>query len=431
MKTMVKRSAAVLAVFLVFVLPLPARAGLIEITSLFAFGDSLLDGGNSGLRTQQYTNNPNIVFPPPPYYNGQYSNGPVAVQYLWNRYNPGNRGGFTPSLAGGTNYAIGGATTGLASFNSVNDSVPNFLKPAFANYSNAWQLQTFADQQPSFNPATSLFVVWLFPNDVLYLGATGMLPGVVPGSPGGTDLISNGIANILTTIGTLAQAGAEHFLVPNMADLGLTPAFAGTPQGGSLSLLTGAFNSNLAAQLTALDAMLAAEIVQFDTNGSFARIRADPLAYGFDNTTDSCVANLANGLCNPGNWDRWLFWDGVHPTTHTHQVLASQFAMAVPEPSSVASLMIALLALFVMTGRRSTAALNAVLAARAARLLAMGDLEGASALLDRVPTTGQDSQLARLVVQAALLRGDQETACSRAADIAPASDAAFWAKVTI
>ncbi len=203
----------------------------------------------------------------------------------------------------------------MASFNSVNDSVPNFLKPAFENYSNAWQLQTFADQQPSFNPATSLFVVWLFPNDIFYSDATSMLPGVVPGSPGGTDLISNGIANILTTIGTLAQAGAEHFLVPNMPNLGLTPAFAGTPQAGPLSFLTDTFNSNLAAQLTALDAMLAAEIVQFDTNGSFARIRADPLAYGFDNTTDSCVANLANGLCNPGNWDRWLFWDGVHPTT--------------------------------------------------------------------------------------------------------------------
>ena len=352
MNTMVKRSAALLALFSVFALPLPARAGLIDISSLFVFGDSLSDGGNSGLRTQQFRNNPNIVFPPRPYFNGQYSNGPVAVEYLWNRYNPGNPGGFMPSLAGGTNYAIGGATTGLASFNSVNDSVPNFLKPAFENYSNAWQLQTFADQQPSFNPATSLFVVWLFPNDIFYSDATGMLPGVVPGSPGGTDLISNGIANILTTIGTLAQAGAEHFLVPNMPNLGLTPAFAGTPQAGPLSFLTDTFNSNLAAQLTALDAILAAEIVQFDTNGSFARIRADPLAYGFDNTTDSCVANLANGLCNPGNWDRWLFWDGVHPTTHTHQVLASQFAMAVPEPSSVASLMIALLALFVMTGRR-------------------------------------------------------------------------------
>ena len=74
---------------------------------------------------------------------------------------------------------------------------------------------------------------------------------------------------------------------------------------------------------------------------------------------------------------------------------------------------------------------GSVLGARAGRLLAMGDLEGASALLDRVPATSEDSQIARLVVQAALLRGDQQTACSRAADIAPASDAAFWDKVTI
>jgi phospholipase/lecithinase/hemolysin len=357
---MVKRAAAVFALFSVFALPLPVRAGLIDITSLFVFGDSLLDGGNSGLRSQQYTGNPNIVFPPRPYYNGQFSNGPVAVEYLWNRYNPGNPGGFTPSLAGGTNYAIGGATTGSASFNSVNSSVPNFLKPAYANYGNAWQLQTFADQQPSFNPATSLFVVWLFPNDILYVRATDMLPGVVPGSPGGRNVISNGIANIVATISTLAQAGAQHFLVPNMPDLGLTPAFAGTPGANLLSFLTGVFNRNLAEQLTALDAMLAAEIVQFDTAGSFARILADPLAYGFDNTTDSCIDNLRNGLCNPGNWDRWLSWDGFHPTTSTHELLASQFAIAVsepssvavpepssvavPEPSSVALLMIALLA---------------------------------------------------------------------------------------
>jgi hypothetical protein len=74
---------------------------------------------------------------------------------------------------------------------------------------------------------------------------------------------------------------------------------------------------------------------------------------------------------------------------------------------------------------------GSVLAARAGRLLAMGDLDGASGLLDRVPATNEDSQLARLVVQAALLRDDRDTACSRAAAIAPASAAAFWAKVTI
>ncbi len=38
-----------------------------------------------------------------------------------------------------------------------------------------------------------------------------------------------------------------------------------------------------------------------------------------------CVENLQNGLCNP---DEWLFWDGVHPTTRTHEILARQFRLA-------------------------------------------------------------------------------------------------------
>lgn len=349
MKTTVKRSAAVLALLSTMALPLAAHAGLMEMTSLFVFGDSLSDGGNSGLRTQQAAG---FTFPPPPYYNGQYSNGPVAVEYLWNQYNPSNPSGFKPSLAGGTNYAIGGATTGTANFNAVSSTVPDFLKPAFANYGNAWQLQSFADQSPAFSPATSLFVVWLFPNDIFFAGGTNA-SGVVPGSPGGPNVISNGIANILTTILTLAAAGAEHFLIPNLADLGLAPDFAGGPQQAFLSALTAAFNSNLAAQLTALDAMLSAEIVQFDTAASFAQILADPDAYGFENTTDSCVANLASGICNASNWDKWVFWDGVHPTTATHQLLASQFATAVPEPATMALLAIAMLALVSMTRRRA------------------------------------------------------------------------------
>ena len=61
----------------------------------------------------------------------------------------------------------------------------------------------------------------------------------------------------------------------------------------------------------------------------------------------------------------------------------------------------------------------------------MGDLEGARRCSTACPRPTTIPQIARLVVQAALLRGDQETACSRAADIAPTSDAAFWAKVTI
>jgi phospholipase/lecithinase/hemolysin len=322
------------------------------VNQMFVFGDSLSDGGNSGLRTQQYTGNPAAVFPPSPYYNGQYSNGPVAVEYLWNHFNPGNTTGFTPSLfpGGGTNYAIGGATTGSANYNTVNAGVPAFLQPAFQGFGAAGELQQFQQYLANggtFDPATSLFVVWLFPNDV-FAAAAGLPAGTVPGSPGGPDLISNGIANILATVQTLAALGAQHVLVPNMPDLGQTPAFRSNPAtSAQLSFLTALFNENLGAQLTLFDQFFAGDVVQFDTAAAFRAILDDPAAFGFTNVTDQCVMNLGfgPGECNPTNWNEWVFWDGVHPTTATHRLLGAQFAAAVPEPAGFALVLAALLAL--------------------------------------------------------------------------------------
>lgn len=81
----------------------------------------------------------------------------------------------------------------------------------------------------TFDPATSLFVIWLFPNDVFRADANGVLPGRAwtPGGPlpeaGGltnpanaSALIANGVQNISYAVSELANAGAQHFLVPNM-----------------------------------------------------------------------------------------------------------------------------------------------------------------------------------------------------------------------
>jgi phospholipase/lecithinase/hemolysin len=331
--------------------PLVARAELLEISDMFVFGDSLSDGGNSGLLTQAFTGDPSAVFPPPPYAGGRTSNGPTAAEQLWNLYN--TDGGLQPSLAGGTNFALGGATTGLENFNEVSDGVPLSLQPAFAGLGAASQLAQFQawDAANDFEPATSLFVVWLFPNDVFYFNTTGSTPGTVPGSPGDANVVANAIANILTTIQILAAAGAQHFLVPNLANLASTPAFAGGPLAETLSNLSIAFNTNLAAQLALLDAAIAAEITLFDTDALFEDVLANPGAYGFTNTTGSCVeALLSGGVCNP---DEWLFWDSVHPTAATHAILAREFRRAlIAEPGTLALLGLGLLVIGLVRRRR-------------------------------------------------------------------------------
>jgi len=319
----------------------PATAGLTSLSSLFVFGDSLSDAGNSGLLTQSVAG---FTFPPSPYAPGQYSNGQVAVQYLRDLYNPGAPDAFRPSLAGGTNYALGGATTGTVNFNAVSPNVPTGLQPVFTNLGAATQLQQFMSAPPAFNPASSLFVVWLTPNDVFYpLQTGGGSSGVVlPGMLAGPDVVTNAITNIAAIIQTLAAAGAQHFLVPNLPDLALTPALRETAAAPLITGLTDAFNDALAPVLDALDATLPIEIVQFNTAAAVANIVSNPGNFDLTNVTESCVANLLNGRCDPNTW---FFWDDVHPTTRVHEILGLQFAQAVPEPATLVLLAFALAAL--------------------------------------------------------------------------------------
>lgn len=154
LKRHLPRLGLVLALLSVPLAPAAAWARISSLSNLFVFGDSLSDGGNSGLLTGS-------SFPPsPPYFGNCYSNGPVAVEYLWQAVNPGNPS-FRPSLApgGGTNFALGGATTGNENFVAVWDVAPPPIQNLFAEKGNASQLNAFHASNPVFNPDTSLFVV--------------------------------------------------------------------------------------------------------------------------------------------------------------------------------------------------------------------------------------------------------------------------------
>src|SRR5271156_6305416 len=75
-----------------------ARAATPSYDALYVFGDSYCDVGNLFLATGG-------AEPPAPYYNGRFSNGPIWIEHV-----AGGLGlPMAPSLAGGTDYAFGGA----------------------------------------------------------------------------------------------------------------------------------------------------------------------------------------------------------------------------------------------------------------------------------------------------------------------------------
>ena len=110
----------------------PAHAG-----NFYAFGDSLVDNGNIPKLT-------GIDYPPPPYYQNRFSNGPV-----WAEYFPGLTGlGFTAS----NDYGVGGAFAGPLTIDGTTynnlENLPVSLggAAAFANV----PLPSFLEEVQSF-----------------------------------------------------------------------------------------------------------------------------------------------------------------------------------------------------------------------------------------------------------------------------------------
>jgi len=268
-----------------------------DITGIVAFGDSLSDVGNTYLAAG--------IPPSPPYYQGHYSNGPIWLEYLANSLGVAAP---TASLAGGTDYAWGGAETGSG---LSYEGTPNIGS----------QISTYLASNTPLS--TQLITIWGGANDFLNGGVTN------PAVP---------VANLISEITTLAAAGGKQFLVPNLPLLGDLPATNTLPQANrdALNFLTLTFDSMLYSQLNQLQGKLGITMHQVDIDSVFQNIIANPGAYGLTNVTDSAIAD--GNLSGQG----YLFWDTVHPTTVIQALIgATAFATVVPEPSSLTLVLIA------------------------------------------------------------------------------------------
>ncbi len=335
------RISLLLTVLAVLVPTLVLANPISSITAIFVFGDSLSDGSNAYLLSGGF-------FPPSPPYAQRFSNGPVAVERL-----AANVGvPLTPSLAGGTNYAVGGAATGQVQIpgappgtttnNYITVGYP-FLTPFFANRGIDTQVANFVASPPAFNPSTSLFVFWGGSNDFF----------INPSA----ETASAAISNLFGELMQLYGGGGRNFLVPNMPDLSLTPfgrSLSPAEQFGLQQLSLG-FNAGLKSALGFLDLFPDINIFQFDTLSFFNGIISDPAAYGFTNVTEPCF----DGSTVCADPSSYLFWDSVHPTSTAAGFLGDRLTGAVvptgtvvPEPTSLLLLGTGLCALAYTARRR-------------------------------------------------------------------------------
>lgn len=290
-------------------------------SSLYVFGDSLSDIGNSPSARLSISNligGCDPGHPCPPYVDGHYTNGPTSAEYLASSILPG---GATPANFFG--YAVSGSTSGIGNYGDggTAGSAGIYGLPGMAQQVMAYSFESGGAADPS-----ALYLVWGGSNDLLT-----------------ADSPVSAAQNVAALVAALAAMGARDILVPNLPDLALTPFARLAGLEAPARAFSTLFNSTLASLLTDLDLLSPARIFQFDTFAFFNDVVADPGAFGFSNATDGCL--LSPLACTEP--DTFVFWDDFHPTTAAHALIASAFARTVPEPGSLLLMMLALAALAV------------------------------------------------------------------------------------
>lgn len=321
-----------------------APAGAASFDSMVVIGDSLSDPGNVAARTFG-------LFPPTPPYNSRATNGTTAIEQLAGQWGITLKG----STAGGTNYGHIGALTGQMTVTHVASgqtlTTENFADPEYGlsvlrtGTGMQSQLGAYLGSAPTFDPATTLFTVWGGPNDI-FLALASTNPGSVAA------VAQAAVGNIAGIVAGLAGAGAQHILVPNMANLGATP-FGRAVDPVGLTALSLGFNAGLDGALDLVRASApGVSIYEADVFGAMAALVAAPPA-GL-NVTDPCLVTSGGAIVSLcGNPDGYLFWDTVHPTSRGHEFVAGVFAQAVPEPSTWALSVLGLAVIVVAAPRRA------------------------------------------------------------------------------
>jgi len=299
-----------------------AQAG--SYSAIYAFGDSLSDVGNVFVGTSG-------TEPAPPYFAGRFSNGPIWLDYLAAQLGTGP---MIPSLLGGTDYAFGSATTGYGPTLSTPSLVPTLVQ----------QVTLFDAATQGLAPSSALYAVEVGGSDLLNIFQSGAAGAQA------LALVQGAAATAATEIAALIGAGARSFLVGLLPDVGKAPSVTmfGPAAAAAASALAMAYNTALEADLSGL-ITAGASLSYLDAFSLVDAAVANPGAFGLSNVTDPCyVGPLTGGGTVCATPDQYLFWDGDHPTTAAHAIVAAAADVAlVPEPGTSTLLAVGLIGLLV------------------------------------------------------------------------------------
>jgi phospholipase/lecithinase/hemolysin len=316
-------------------------------SKIVVFGDSLSDTGNVRNRTNSISGGlvdfPSTTFN---YSDGRWTNSsdtdPSSEIYVgvWHEQLSHTFLSIPVainSLAGGTNYAFGGATTNNGTHEEVVVSPPFFGDVTITIDDMGKQMDDYLAAQP-IDP-NALYVVW----------------------GGGNDLFNDdSAANVIATaqratalMARLATAGAQYIMVPNVPPLGDIPKYAtDPPKVISLNAASVNYRNELNSSLTESLSDLAVQgttptVYRLDVWTNTVRLMTYPDRYGLIDVRQSAQGNSS---VSP---DNFLFWDDKHPTTAGHYWTAkgANDALTIPFVPLAKALNIAT-RLFVDTGER-------------------------------------------------------------------------------
>lgn len=284
-----------------------------RIERVVAFGDSLTDTGNMYAASRQLLDfvPKGTSLPSSSWFAGRFSNGPTWIEYL------ASRNGLT--LA---NWAVGGAQTRDSQLGLIH-GIGTQIKSFFEHMQN----------EHDYDASRTLFTFMVAGNDF------------VNDSKYATSIVAEQRESLMQ----LVRHGARKILIVNLPDVTRAPVFRlGRKDAHDVLKRVEVYNSALASIASGVTSQARdeglpnagdVEIQVVDARSRFDEVLGNPSAYGFTNTTDSCLKidaesslsyvklQVPRKYCEAG---RFVFWDTLHPTTRMHELMSHWAAEAAP-----------------------------------------------------------------------------------------------------